>query len=321
MKVLENVPLADIVYYRIGGKARFVLKVDNQKDVLQALQFIQSQRIDEVLVLGLGSNILLSDKDFGGAVLWMQGDGKTYEIGEEGKVKAFAGETLDSLIEFSLRHSLVGLEWAAKLPSTVGGAIRGNAGAFGSEIKDVLFSVDVVDRTDPELTIKQFSLQDCNFSYRHSYFKDYQELIIIGGTFQLKKGTDEEVAKAKDVYQRHSNYRQTHHPMEYPSCGSVFKNITNKEEMERIFSVWPEVRELSEKKWHNKVSMGYVINRLGFSGKRVGGAMVSPQHANYIVNVDHAKAIDVRALITDIQHASRRVFGFVPELELIMVDR
>ena len=108
--------------------------------------------------------------------------------------------------------------------------------------------------------------------------------------------------------------------MEYPSCGSVFKNIVKREEVDKILSVWPDVRELSEGKWHNKISMGYVINRLGFKGKQVGGAQVSTKHTNYIVNVNQAKADDVKRLIYEIQGKFEETFGFTPEPEVMLVE-
>jgi UDP-N-acetylmuramate dehydrogenase len=107
--------------------------------------------------------------------------------------------------------------------------------------------------------------------------------------------------------------------MEYPSCGSVFKNIIEKERIEKVLSVWPDVKELSDQKWHHKVSMGYIVNRLGFSEKRIGGAMVSPKHTNYIVNVDHAKASDIKELITEIQNTFEKTFGFRPEPEVVIL--
>lgn len=318
MKILENVLLAELVYYKIGGRARYVIQVVNQNELHEAIHFARQKHIVDIRVLGLGSNILLPDSDFEGVVIWMSGEGNTHEVLPQDKVKAFAGETMDSLIQFSFKHSLIGLEWAGGLPSTIGGAIRGNAGAFGSETKETLQSVEAIDIADPNLSVKTFSNEECHFSYRHSFFKDNPNLIIVAGTFQLKTVSEEELMRARVVYQNNIDYRQTHHPMEYPSCGSVFKNITKREDVEKVVSVWPEVRELSEKKWHNKVSMGYIINKLGFSGKRIGGAMVSPKHTNYIINVENAHAEDVRELIEEIQSSFKQTFGFIPEPELMI---
>ena len=107
--------------------------------------------------------------------------------------------------------------------------------------------------------------------------------------------------------------------MGYPSCGSVFKNITEKEKVEKVLAMWPDIREMSDNKWHHKISMGYAIGRLGFSGKKIGGAMVSPEHTNYIVNIDQAKASDIKTLISEIQSKFQNTFGFTPEPEVVIL--
>ncbi|MEK7605178.1 MAG: UDP-N-acetylmuramate dehydrogenase [Patescibacteria group bacterium] len=317
MIVLENSPLSEITYYRIGGIADYILKIESLEEVKEALIFCRQKNITRPLVLGLGSNVILPDSHVKGAILWLEGNGSSFTI-KDTSIKAFAGESMDSLIKESLSASLVGLEWAGGLPSTIGGAVRGNAGAFGHETKDTFFEAEVIDMDDPAYAIKTFAHQEAQFGYRNSFFKQHPNLIIVSVTFQLKIGTLQEIAEAEAVYKKNINYRQTHHPMEYPSCGSVFKNIVKPEEVEKILNVWPDIRELSEKKWHNKISMGYVINRLGFSNKRVGGAQVSSKHANYISNVDHAKGEDVKVLIKEIQATFNEIFGFVPEPEVVV---
>lgn len=320
MRVFEHVPLTDVVYYKIGGKARFVVQVSSAEDTLEAIHFLRNNNINDIRIIGLGSNLILPDSDFPGAVLLMRGEGTTFEKISKNVVKSFAGETVDELIQFSFTHSLSGLEWAGGLPSTVGGAVRGNAGAFGSEIQKSVQTIEVVSLNDPELSVQTFSKEQAAFSYRNSHFKQQPNLVIVSATFALSPATEEEMVEARKVYAENIAYRKAHHPLEYPSCGSVFKNITDPKEVEKIVTVWPDVRELSEKKWHNKVSMGYIINRLGFSGKRIGGAEVSPKHTNYISNIDHAKAEDVKALITEIQTTFEQTFGFVPEPEVVIVE-
>jgi len=318
MRVLEDFPLSDIVYYRIGGKAKKVFEVNSLAEVRDALTLCRDEHITDLLIIGIGSNVVVPDEGFSGAVIKMVGNGESFEISGN-KVKAFAGETLDSLIKESLSSSLVGLEWAGGLPSSLGGAVRGNAGAFGHEAKDTFLELEAIDTTDPDLKVKVYSKTESNFSYRDSFFKKYPNLLIVSVTFQLREGSIEEVSKAEEVYKENIEYRETHHPMEYPSCGSVFKNITEKEKVEKILAIWPDVKEVSVSKWHHKISMGYVINRLGFSGKKIGGAMVSHKHTNYIVNIDQAKASDVKGLITEIQSKFADTFGFVPEPEVILL--
>ena len=103
----------------------------------------------------------------------------------------------------------------------------------------------------------------------------------------------EEIEEARQKYYSHIEYRKTHHPMEYPNCGSVFKNIFNKNQIEKVFSVFPETKELSENKWYGKVSIGYLIKKLGFSGFKIGQAQVSEKHNNFIINLGNEKFLDV----------------------------
>ena len=135
MIVLENSPLSEITYYRIGGIADYILKIESLEEVKEALIFCRQKNITRPLVLGLGSNVILPDSHVKGAILWLEGNGSSFTI-KDTSIKAFAGESMDSLIKESLSASLVGLEWAGGLPSTIGGAVRGNAGAFGHETKD-----------------------------------------------------------------------------------------------------------------------------------------------------------------------------------------
>jgi UDP-N-acetylmuramate dehydrogenase len=318
MQKHENIALSDIAYYKIGGTADYVLEISSVDDLHEALTFIKEKNINRIQVLGLASNIILPEKHFSGAVLWMHGKGDSFQKITDTSISVFAGESVDYVINQSLSNGLIGLEWAGGLPSTVGGAVRGNAGAFGSETKDTVSKVEAIDLLKLEEGTKVFSNTDAHFSYRHSYFKDYSSLIITTVTFELRVATEDELTKAREVYQKNITYRQTHHPMEYPSCGSVFKNIIDPQNVEKILRIWPDVSTLSKEKWHNKISMGYVINRLGFSGKQVGGAQVSPKHTNYIVNKDHATSKDVVTLMEQISDAFFQTFGFYPEPEVVV---
>lgn len=317
MKVHQNLPLSSLTYYHIGGNAKYVLEVSSVLEVHEALAFIRKEEIERVQILGFGANILLPDEDFDGAILWLHGNGSAIESHGDKEITVFAGESMDSLIQFSFNQDLVGLEWAGGLPSSVGGAVRGNAGAFGAEIKDIVQKVEAVNFTQGD-DIRVFTNDECHFSYRNSYFKENQSFLITSVTFTLRKGTDEEVDEARKIYEKNILYRKTHHPMEYPSCGSVFMNVVKPDEVEKILSIWPDVRELSEGKWHKKISMGYVIDRLGFTGKRIGDAQVSPKHSNYIVNLGNAKAQDVEDLIEEIKNKFYDTFGFYPTPEVMI---
>ncbi len=318
MKISENVPFSKITFYEIGGIARTVISCDSSQAVFDALEFIKRNNFKKILVLGMGANILLPDNGFDGVVLHLRGVGQDIHENNEQQITAFAGESMEDLIDFSLKRKLTGLEWAGGLPSSIGGAIRGNAGAFGSEIKDSLYSIEAVNLDDTGFKVKRFFSKDLSFSYRHSFLKDNPKWLVLRGTFQLKNATNDELMIAKEQCRQNILYRKNNHPMEYPSCGSVFKNIIKREEVEKVISIWPDVGELSKNKWHSKISMGYVIKRLGFSGMRIGGAQVSEKHTNYIVNINHAKSKDVQQIISKIRQEFQRVFTFSPELEVVI---
>lgn len=322
MQIFENKPLRELLYYKIGGPARYVLTIEKSTDVDEAIAFIKEKNIHNILPVGLGANLLIHESPFEGAVLWFC-HGKKEDIRDfgEGVIEVFAGTSLADVTEYGFAHNLIGLEWAGGLPSTIGAAIRGNAGAFGGEMKDVIERVTVLERTDNELTQRVLMPSDLQFGYRNSLVKQNKNLIIISARLQMKHLTDEAmVTKAQEVYEGNISYRQERHPVEYPSCGSVFKNIRESQEVEKMLAIWPDMQEQVKTKWYNKVSMGYTINRLGLSGMQVGGAQISPKHTNYIVNVSNAKFDDVVTLIETIKKKFHETFGFYPEPEVEIIS-
>lgn len=320
MKIRQNVPLKDILYYKIGGKTRWLLEVQSTDDAVEAIEFIQTNKVDKYMVVGLGANLVMPDEDFPGVIIRMKSPGMSgIRMTHDGILVAFAGNTLDEMIQYSFKNNLVGLEVLGGLPSTVGGAIRGNAGAFGVEMKDVVVKVSVLEITDAGYEMREFTKSDCQFAYRDSIFKHNSRFIVLKGLFQLQHGTDEEMVKAREEYKKQIEYRKAKHPLEYPSCGSVFQNIRDREEVQRMLDVWPDMKKQVETVWHRKVSMGYVINRLGMQGLQVGGAKITDKHANYISNIDNAKASDVREIIGKIREKFFDIFGFYPHLEAEVV--
>lgn len=320
MKVRRDAALSKVLWYRIGGTARWLLDVTDHDDLRRAVEFIEHERPERVFVIGLGSNLVFPDGYFDGAVIRVAcGDGSSLRRLDETRIAAGGGETLDTVIQFALGHGLSGLEWAGGLPGTLGAGVRGNVGAFGGEIKDSLVMADVVDVRVSGCRLITLTNQDLAFSYRDSLVKRNGGTIVLGASFQLRPVEQDELAAAQDVYHKNIAYRQARHPMEYPNCGSVFKNIHERSQIERILAAWPDIEQRVRIDWHGKVSMGYIINRLGFAGMRVGGAQVSEKHNNFIVNLGGARASDVRTLIARIQGAVERAFGFVPEVEIEIV--
>jgi len=321
MVIHKDFSLAPLLWYKIGGKVRFLLDCANKEDIFQSLDFVEKNNIKKTCVIGLGSNMLFTDEYFDGAVVRIVREkNNLISLNRDENIEAFAGETLDSLIHFSFDHSFIGLEWAGGLPGTVGAGVRGNVGAFGYELKDTVYQAEVLKIQDSHVDVASMNHTDLNFSYRNSRIKKDKSMIILSATFILSKTDTAQVKKAKEEYQAKIQYRQTHHPLENPSCGSIFKNIVNKEQIAKVLSVWPDMSEKVEKDWHGKIAIGFVINRLGFSGFRIGNAQVSAKHANFIVNLDHATFSDVTTIIKHIKNKCMETFQFTPELEIEIVQ-
>ncbi|MCX6782483.1 MAG: UDP-N-acetylmuramate dehydrogenase [Candidatus Levybacteria bacterium] len=321
MEIKYNIPLSKISYYKIGGPAKYLLKINNKKDLIEAITFIKSNKISKILPMGLGAKLLISDNGFDGAVLWFNSSSKNDELitKYENRLTAFASVELDNLINFSLQHQLTGLEWAGGLPSTIGAAIRGNIGCFGHDIKDICLSAEILDLADPELNIKIIKKEVLEFGYRTSIIKQIKTLIVVSASFSLVQSGLKDLMDARSTYERNIQYRNDNHPIEYPSCGSVFKNIIEKNEMEKIIKIWPDIQETVLNKWHNKVAMGYVIGRLGLGGRSQGGAEISLKHSNYIINKGGATFHDVHSLIELIQKKVIEIFGFTPDPEVQII--
>lgn len=321
MIVHEHFPLSTILYYRIGGTARYLLEAQSREDILEALEFVRANAIERLVVVGLGSNLLFPDGPFDGAVLRIAA-GEERQIREAGEelVEAFAGETLDDVINFGLDRGYAGLEWAGGLPGTVGAAVRGNVGAFGGEVKDVLLSAEVLEMAEEGPMPLTLTNPELRFSYRNSLVKQSRKMVVVSATFHLRKAEGPELEKARQVCGANIEYREKNHPMEYPTCGSVFKNVEKGDEVERILAVWPDARELVETRWHGKVSMGYAINRFGLRGHQIGGAQISPKHSNFVVNLGNARFSDVHGLIEKVKERFSDTFGFTPEAEVEIVQ-
>lgn len=320
MTVHQNYDLGPLLWYKIGGRVRYLLSCKNKEDVLEAIDFTQKNNIQKVFFLGIGSNLIFTDEYFDGAIIYMEKPDTPSFIFDGDVVTAYAGEILGDLVLASLDKGLTGLEWAGGLPGTVGAGVRGNVGAFGGEIKDSVVSCEVAILHADTVEVRELSNADLNFSYRTSTIKLRDDMVVISANFQLKNSGDTELKQARNIYESNVQYRQNRHPLELPNCGSVFKNISNKQEVEKILEVWPDIADKVTNDWHGKVSMGYIINRLGFDEYRVGNAQVSHKHNNFIVNLGGATAKDVQTIITDIQEKAFQEFGFKPEVEVEIVE-
>ncbi len=282
MSIQQNVPLKNYSNYKIGGFASFFAEISNPKD-LKEIDFSKFKRF---FILGGGTNILIPDEGFDGLVVY--NNIKTIELkGDE--LHLGAGELIEDILNFCIENSLSGLEWAGGLPGTVGGAVRGNAGAFKGEIKDNVYEVESFN-----IQTKKFSKrknEECEFGYRSSFFKINPNEIITSVVLKLTKGDREEIQK---YTQEKIDYRNERHPMDYPNIGSTFKNIplTNlSEKLVREFQLFVKNDPFPV------VPTTKLLALANLKGKRIGDAQISDKHPNFIVNLGDVKASDVQLLI------------------------
>ncbi|MEK9154698.1 MAG: UDP-N-acetylmuramate dehydrogenase [Patescibacteria group bacterium] len=284
----QNVFLNQVSHYKIGGKAKYFFEAKNSEEIITAIN--QAKKANApVFVLAGGSNVLISDEGFDGLVL--RPAIKFMEFLEHG-IRVGAGVSVSDVLQFALENDFKGLEWAAGLPGTIGGAIRGNAGAFGGEIKDIVKSVTSVDVSLKNPKIIKRSGKECFFDYRTSIFKKEKgKEIITEAVLNLIKGNHKEI---EEEIKKNIDYRLMRHPMEYPSLGSTFKNIAvNKINQSNIdISAFPVKNDPFP-----ILPVAYLISEAGLKGVSYGGAMISPKHPNFIVNVLEATAKDVENLI------------------------
>ena len=287
LTIKANEPLSNYTYTKTGGPADLLVFPRSVEQVQRVLAAVKQENLP-LTVLGNASNLIVKDGGIRGLVMILT---DMQELVLEGnQLKAASGAALIEASRLAAAAGLTGLEFACGIPGSIGGAIYMNAGAYGGEVKDVISQVEVITR-DGQL--KTYAGADCDFSYRHSRFQEGDE-VILGVTFDLAPGDqsaiDSKVAELTDL-------RQSKQPLEYPSCGSVFKRP------EGYFA-------------------GKLIQDAGLQGYQVGGAQVSTKHAGFIVNVDHATATDYLEVIEHIRLVvwARTGVFMEPEVRIIGED-
>ena len=286
--IIENEPLAGHTTFRIGGPADYFATPSSEKEVADILNFCRREGLP-FFVMGNGSNLLAGDKGFRGLVLSISKNMSACRMETEGeytRIYAEAGISLSNLAGQAAKQGLTGLEFAAGIPGTLGGAVFMNAGAYGGEIKDVLASARVLL---PDGTIQSFSTKELKLGYRHSILMENNG-IILSAQFLLKKGNKEAIyARMKEL----AGKRMEKQPLEYPSAGSTFKRP------EGYFA-------------------GKLIMDAGLSGYRVGDAMVSEKHCGFVINAGKATAKEVRTLMQEVSDKVFETFGVRLEPEVRM---
>ena len=282
-----NEPMSKHTSFKIGGNAKILVNIVSVFELQEILKILKKENI-RIIIIGNGSNILVSDKGIDGIVLKIEI--KKFEIQKidsKYRITLGAGCKLGEISYKLADKNISGFEFASGIPGTIGGAIRMNAGAYGSEMKDIVNSITYIDRNGQ---ISKINNKKAKFEYRNSIFskKDY---IIIETEIELESGKKEEIIEKIKEYQKNRIEKQ---PIEYPSAGSVFKRgdgfITAK-----------------------------LIDECGLKGYQIGGAQISEKHAGFIINKGNAKAKDVEDLIKYIKKQVLEKFGVEIETEIEII--
>jgi UDP-N-acetylmuramate dehydrogenase len=292
-RIRQNELLSPHTTFKIGGPAKFFIEAKAPEELVQAVAWAGNNH-EKYFILGGGSNLLVSDKGFNGLAIK---NACTLIEWQGAEVKAEAGASLARLVMEAAERGLSGLEWAAGIPGTVGGAIRGNSGAFGSSMQQNIKTVSVFDAETN--IVKDLSPDECKFAYRHSIFKE-KKLLALSAVIGLKAGNVEEIRQTMAGY---ISGRIKIHPKE-PNAGSIFKNV-NFTDLQEANLELAEVAQKDGALRGGRISSGWLISRLGLKGKKVGGAMVSLEHGNFIVNAGGATAEDVLVLMSLVKQKVR----------------
>ena len=285
-KVIFDPKMSNYTTYKVGGNALAIVYPDNLKDLIKLLKFLKENNIKHK-VLGNGSNLIFSDETYEGVLIKLT-EFDNLEINDT-VITVGAGYNLPKLCMKVAKLGLAGLEFAAGIPGTVGGAVFMNAGAYKSDMGYIISEIKVLDEN---LNVKTLYNKDLDFHYRSSYLQKHKDLICIEAKIVLRKGD----AKAiMDVIADRKQRRLLTQPLEYPSAGSVFRNPEND-------------------------YAGRLIEELGYKGKNIGGAYVSEKHANFIINKGNAKASDVRNLINEIKEKVKEKYNIDLIVEQEFVD-
>ena len=282
--ITENASLKNLNTYKIESSAKYLIRVENLEGLINILKYLKEHNI-KYFILGAGSNIVIDDY-FDGAIIKLDGLNKVTV--NDKIITAEAGAMMGALSCESINHNLTGLEWAINIPGTIGGSIVGNAGAYNKEMFDDLVSIKVLDEN---LEIKEIKKEEIKHSYRHTDLKG-KTWIVLEATFVLEKGDKE---KSLELIEERKERRMATQPLDMPSAGSVFRN--------------PEGDHA-----------GRLIESCGLKGKSIGGAMISPKHANFIVNTGNATSNDVKNLIKLVHTQVKQNFDVDLVLEQEIID-
>ena len=305
MQVQENEAMSRHTSFKVGGPARFFVKVDHIADLKEALALTKGQNLP-YFVLGNGTNLLVSDKGFQGVVIALAGEFSEIEDLGNGHFKVGAATPLGKFARHTLKQGYAGIHKLAGIPGTLGGAVFMNAGAYGQEIG---YCCTAVTTLDSEGNIRELSAAECSFGYRRSIFSKCRgtancSQIILSAKFQLQSAASlgKNVADLEAELDECMAKRKATQPLNKPNAGSTFKRL-----------------DAGAADTPTQVAPGYYIEQAGLKGYRIGGAEVSTLHANFIVNADNATAQDIKNLCEYVQSKVAEKFGITLQREIILL--
>lgn len=288
-KVLVDEPLANHTTWKIGGPADVLVIPNSMESLENAMSIIKKSEVPW-RVIGRGSNLLVSDSGIEGAVIKLDRGMDEMEVYEgTNTVRVGGGYSVIKLATLLSRQGLSGLEFAGGIPGSVGGAVFMNAGAHGKEIADILLEAKVMKEDG---TIETWANEQFDFAYRTSKLQK-EKAICVEAVFQMKKGNREEIVKKM---QANKDYRRDSQPWKNPTCGSVFRNPL-------------------------PYFAGQLIEEAGLKGYQIGGAQISLMHANFIENVNDAKAQDVLDLINHVKKVIKETKQIDLKTEVEMIGK
>ncbi len=281
-KIKKNEPMEKHTTFRVGGPADYFLVPENGTEIADIIRLCRKEGVP-YYVIGNGSNLLVGDKGYRGAVIQIFKSMSRILI-EDDVITAQAGASLAQIAGAAMEASLAGFEFASGIPGTLGGAVVMNAGAYGGEMKDVLISAEVLGRDG---SIKNVTAGELELGYRRSIIPE-EGYIVLGAQMKLRRGKQEEIRGRMEELRGKRLEKQ---PLEYPSAGSTFKRP------EGYFA-------------------GKLIQDAGLKGFRVGGAQVSEKHSGFVINTGDACAAEIQELIRQVTAAVKEKTGVTLEPEV-----
>lgn len=301
-RVKTNALLSRHTTFCLGGPAKYLIEVEAREKLVELLSFLSGAG-HSFFILGGGSNLLLPDEGFDGVVVKISSNEL---IIADKVVLAEAGVWLGRALDLAVKNSLTGLEWAAGIPGTIGGAVRGNAGAMGQDISKNVHQVEIWQAGE----IKVLNKEECGFSYRGSAFKNDPSVVILRVWLALAKGEPRQILAA---VQENLKQREGKFPP-YPSAGCFFKNVK--------LDKWPghpkDLPVLFLER--GAVPAGWLIEQAGAKGLARGGAAVAEKHCNFIINKNKATQAEILALVEEVKSRVYNKFGVELELEVEIIQ-